>query len=106
MFQIMIIKTPRGEADEEVRREWVWTVLPCLGIAHSPVGIFSKKPVDGDQEGYRVSQNEACAILAKKSPAAAEYWMVHGHPEPGGEFVFYKDEVIILQPNETLGPWG
>jgi len=27
----MIVKVPRGEAPEEVRREWIGLILPCIG---------------------------------------------------------------------------
>lgn len=107
MPQILIIKTPRGEAPEHIRRAWLGLALPCIGISYSSVGVLSEKPTNNG-EGYSVPQKEAIRVLAGKKPKAAAWWTKHGFPKPGKTFVFYKDEVLVLEKeeNKNQNAWG
>lgn len=105
MIRVMIIKVPQGEAPEWVRQAWVGLVLPCTGTTLSSSGVLSGQLVDHG-EGFRVPQQEACEILTKASPVAAKWWKDNGYPRPGRAFVFYEDEVMVLEGEHNQQAWG
>lgn len=108
MFKIMIIKTPRGEAPEEVRQAWVGLVLPCIGNfgPDSVCGVLTGEVIDYGLEMYNVWQAEACEILAGTAPAAAAWWRSKGFPKAGRMFTFCEDEVLPLVENQAPDAWG
>lgn len=106
MFRILIIKVPRGEAPLWVREAWLGMTFECAGVSHSAAGVLSNEVVDHGQQGYQVSQAKACKALAAVQPNAAAWWNDHGYPSPGGKFVFYRDEVLVLTQDEKQNSWG
>ncbi len=102
----MIVKVPRGEADEKIRKAWLWMTLPCTGTTSSASGALSGKPVDHGVLGYKVPQVAALELLAEQDSAAALWWNQHGYPKPGHVFVFYENEVIVLGSDTAHESWG
>ncbi len=91
MASIRIIRTPAGEAPEEIRKSWVGLILPVAedeqgrrkrlgyGVLTGPksflaylVGFLLGKYTQYD--GYAVKVMDAIAILAKSNPQAAQWW--------------------------------
>lgn len=100
--QIRIIKTPAGQAPEEIRKAWVGLVLPCGPIAGylesgTELGALSLEPINRGRRTVSVPQVEALEILAKERPFAAEWWAEMGFPRAfASRFAFGLDEVEIL----------
>jgi len=103
MRQIIIIKTPRGEAPKEIRQKWVGLMLPCIG--KYPIltvqSVLTGESVDCNGDVYGVPQKESLKILAQKHPEAAAWWQSHGFPKPGYVFTFQNDEVMLFKYNPT-----
>lgn len=107
-MKIMIIKVPRGEAPEWVRRAWVGLVLPCSGVLSGPgVGVLTGKPSNHGKKTYRAPQDAALKILAQTEPEAVDWWRALGYPKQGKTFGFCEDEVMILpEENQNPNAWG
>ena len=99
---IRIIKTPAGEAPEQIRAAWVGLVLPCKQIAgylpaQTELSALSSVPTKRGRRTVSVLQTEALEILAQEHPFAAEWWAEMGFPRHfAPHFVFGLDEVEIL----------
>ena len=107
MFQIIIVKVPQGEAPDWVRQAWLGTTLPCIGVSHSSAhGVLSGEPANHGCMGYYVPQHLACEVLAKTDPAAAAWWKEKGYPKPEHSFVFYENEVVVLEESQREYAWG
>ena len=107
MFQIMIVKVPQGEAPDWVKQAWLGVVLPCIGASHSSAdGVLSGEPANHGCAGYYVPQHLACEILAKTNPAAVAWWKEKGYPKIGHSFVFYENEIVVLEGGQRENGWG
>jgi hypothetical protein len=89
-LKIRIISTPPGEAPEDIRRAWVWLVLPLAGFRPRrktwTSGVltgprshlsFLAAALSGRlkrQVVYNVSGRVAIDALATRSPQAARWW--------------------------------
>ena len=110
-MNIRIIKTPPGEAPEEVRRAWVGLTLPIpprfagrrhastVGVVSGPksflgvlFALISRRGVH-QEDGYFVVAETAVEILARHSPDAAAWWRQHAPRSiaHGQMFVFAGD---------------
>ncbi len=102
MGVIRIIKTPDGEMPIEVRDKWVGVEIPCLCRSdndESEVGLQSGQLKSGFRDVYVVKQKDAVAALAKKCPAAAEFWKKRGFPRNDDSFFsFGVDEAEEVKP--------
>jgi hypothetical protein len=108
MFHIMIVKIPRGEAPEHIRRAWLGLVLPCIGksTSESAQGVLTGKTVNYGKKFYYVPHTPALSALEQVDPQAAEWWKAHGYPMPDTVFTFCEDEVKVLGQNDTSTAWG
>jgi hypothetical protein len=75
---LRIIRTPPGEAPEEIRRAWVGVELPLRRWETEPdrhltVGALSQKAPEM-AAGYAVDGRAAVKALASHSPEAAAWW--------------------------------
>lgn len=99
-MRIRIIKTPLGEAPEEVKREWVGLELPCDQTGSEGDFTFeakSLKEVANPRENvFFVPQDKAIAILERKSAKAARWFREAGYPIPLMYFTFGFDEAVII----------
>jgi hypothetical protein len=73
-----IIRTPPGEAPEEIRRAWVGAKLPLRSCQkkpglHGSVGVLSHLEPQWAM-GYAVCGRAAVKALASHSPEAAAWW--------------------------------
>lgn len=97
---IKIIKTPAGEAPLEIREVWVDMILPCgpiLGYSGGPeCGVLSEESTQS-RYSFSVPQEEAIAILERKSPETATWWREHGFPHDGQYFGFAEEEAEIIE---------
>lgn len=96
-FRIAAI--PRGQAPEEVRREWIGVTLPF----DIPQGESHERNFNGDRQPTRPFVTApaciALAELAKKSPGAAQ-WFYNNLPRSflqNGNFSFGTSELEIIQ---------
>jgi hypothetical protein len=103
MASFRIISTPKGQAPEEVRKEWVGIVLPLKSLGGPfPAGLIQEADFDGHLQPARdnvlVHVDIALTELEKKSPAAAQ-WFYENLPAwvRAGDFCFGTDEVEILE---------
>ena len=73
-MNIRIVSTPRGQAPEWVRNEWVGLVLPVADQSAKGVqaGALGGRPEN--QGGYPVNTTVALEALESKSPEAATWW--------------------------------
>ncbi len=108
MTKIMIVKVPRGEAPEEIKKAWVGMVLPCIGKfpPYGALGALSGKPAESYGLNFLVHQDDALKVLHQKQPAAAKWWYAHGFPKDGRCFAFCEDEAVVLPGDEGLDAWG
>lgn len=99
---IRVIKTPAGEAPEQIRAAWVGLVLPCEPISGKlPWGeelhIPSFKPTNRSRDVVIVPIKDALEIIAQERPFAAEWYAELNIPfERADHFAFGLDEVEIL----------
>ncbi len=99
--RIRIIKTPAGEAPEEIRQKWVGLELPCEPIAGSNALVQEYGTVSGKNDARRritvsVPQDLALLVLAQRFPEVVEYWTGVGYPRRGEHFGFGFDEVELI----------
>lgn len=101
-MRIKIVKTPLGEAPEEVRRKWVGLELPCDKLGDEGRFTFEAKslktPNNPRQNVWFVPQTEAIAILESCSPEAAKWFQDAGYPIPMMHFTFGYDEAQLVGP--------
>jgi hypothetical protein len=81
---VRVIRTPPGEAPEEIRRAWIGVELPLRRYETNPQchvteGVLSGQspgmpPEFVDDPGYAVSGKAAVKALAAHCPEAAEWW--------------------------------
>ena len=107
-MQIRIIKTPPGEAPEQVRTAWIGLTLPLLldgahttetvGVLSIPTtrfGGFLARLFGGvrRERGYLVDAHQAVELLAVHAPDAARWWRecAPRAVEPGSIFVFHSE---------------
>lgn len=101
MASFRIIATPRGDAPEEVRKEWIGVVLP-LKDSFNPGEGAHERNFSFDRQQVRsfvtVPVRTALGELAKKSQPAAQ-WFYKNLPEFwfNRDFSFGVDEVQILE---------
>jgi len=97
--RIKILKTPAGQAPQEIREAWVGLILPCYPQSGIPAGEV-RGAVTGEKVAKRqsviVPQDQAIAILEQHSAKAAAWWKALGFPMEGQGFVFGADEVGIV----------
>jgi hypothetical protein len=97
--RIRIIKTPAGQAPEEIRRAWIGITLPCEPIVGYTEGIelgaVNHKPVP-KRYSFHVPQVPAIEALEFMVPEAAKWWREHGYPRSNGWFTFGEDEAEII----------
>ncbi len=91
---LRILRTPPGEAPEEIRRAWVGIELPLRRGETEPacfqtVGVLSHRHLEIGT-GYAVDGRAAVKALASHSPEAAVWWREHAPHvlEPGYRFWF------------------
>jgi hypothetical protein len=97
---IRIVKTPLGEAPEEIRHAWVGLFLPCLPILGysdgNLYGVVTRKVVP-QCYGFHVPQDLAIQALEQGQwLGAVKWWKDHGFPHPGNNFIFDEDEAEII----------
>ncbi len=98
MKKFKIISTPRGQAPEEIRKEWVGITLPlkefCQGGSHERNFVLKRQQ---ERSFVTVPVKKALEELEKKSPLAAQ-WFYSNLPEffLDRDFSFGVDEVEIL----------
>lgn len=99
-MKIRIIKTPFGEAPEEVRQKWVGLELPCDKLGDEGHFTFEvrslKTPSDPRQNVWFVPQVEAITILECRFPEAAQWFKEAGYPIPLMHFTFGYDEAELI----------
>jgi len=101
---VKVIKTPEGDAPEEVRKEWVGLVLPVFVIEPYKIGreqllisekIAWKRP-ESCTSRVLVSKSEALIELARKNKKAAKYFFDKCKTKTlNGYFSFGNNEVLI-----------
>lgn len=101
----IIIKVPRGEMPEWVRKAWLMIRLEFFPvIGNRSQGILSGNVQESVQPLFYTDEETAINELRKMNPAAADYWQSLGFPQAGRVFVFREDE---LQPVGDSGfGWG
>jgi hypothetical protein len=78
-----IVRTPPGEAPEEIRRAWVGVELPLRSREtkpqnHPTLGVFSYRSSQCETAyGYSVDARAALKALASHAPTAADWWRKH-----------------------------
>ena len=93
---IKIVKMPRGEAPEYVRREWVGVEMKCLFTSSGDTieaGVLTGELQPPAGMTYVVSQEEALNALKQGHWEASKWWRDHGFPRKCGFFSFDADEV-------------
>lgn len=100
MARFRIVSTPRGQAPEDVRREWVGVVLPLKDAYNPGEGAYERSfdlVRQPDRTFVTVPVMDALAELEKKSPRAASWFYDN---LPGfffdRDFSFGADEVEII----------
>lgn len=95
---VKIISVPKGEAPLWVRKAWVGLYLPVrseeeVALDFRPVlGVLSFNRVEGFDTGFHVPTKQAIDLLAKKNPAAANWWKKNTRLyEIDDVFVFNKE---------------
>ena len=101
MTSFRIVSTPRGQAPEEVRKEWIGVVLPLKESFNPGEGAHERNfSLERQQERSFVTVPVMTALkeLEKKSSAAAQ-WFYDNLPEFwfGCDFSFGINEVEILE---------
>jgi hypothetical protein len=102
--RIRITSTPRGEALEDIRKEWIGVEIPCLFYEDTPTQDSHTRGVlsEGKQEFYKhyvVFQSDALIALRAKSPRAADWWAECGYTETSpGRFSFDEDCAHVIDP--------
>ena len=97
--RIMIVRTPAGQAPEEIRQSWIGVTLPC-----EPIVGFSSGTEIGAVTGelvkkrycFHVPQAPAIEALEQVAPEAAKWWRELGYPHPDMWFTFGEDEAKII----------
>lgn len=98
--RIRIKSLPHGEAPKWVRKEWVGLTLACLPrliYGEETQGVLSKKFKPNATFVADVSQGDAIARLARKSPKAAEWFRKQGFPKRNQGFLFREEEIDIIR---------
>jgi hypothetical protein len=112
---IRIIRTPPGEAPEQVRAAWVGLVLPlavCGARTMETVGVLSRPKTrlglffarlcgrTKREGGYVVEAQRAVEILAAHAPEAAKWWRERAafSIQPGQLFVFETEVCQEVTP--------
>ncbi len=100
---IRIVKTPAGEAPEEIRDQWVGLVLPAfpneteLGYPNPEFGLETGQEI-APRKSYIVPPGIAVVELYKAgSLSAAEYFAQYPISNIG--FTFGADEVEVIENN-------
>ncbi len=95
--RLRIIRTPPGEAPEEIRKAWIGVELPLRRRETRPGNYPTEGVVSrGGREmamGYAVDGRAAIAVLAVYAPEAAAWWRKHA-PQvlaPGYRLWFPRD---------------
>ena len=101
MASFRIVSTPRGQAPEEVRREWVGLVLPLKDSLNPGEGSHERNFNLERQQArsfVTVPVRTALEELAKKSQKAAQ-WFYENLPDFwfDRDFSFGVDEVQIIE---------
>src|SRR3989338_5137911 len=101
MTSLRIVSTPRGQAPEEVRKEWIGVVLPLKESFNPGEGAHERNfSLERQQERFFVTVPVMTALkeLEKKSSAAAQ-WVYDNLPELwfDRDFSFGINEVEILE---------
>ena len=95
-YDIVITKTPAGEAPEYVREQWVGLVLPCEFRDDEYKGTYCvvtrAVTTTPRKECWMVPQEEALAILKEKNAEAERWFRDMGFPRSGHYFSFGPDE--------------
>ncbi len=110
---IQILRTPRGEAPEWVRKAWVGCSLSCFARQYvdDNTGVVSRM-VEKRSEVYIVDQAVAIEALERNAPHAAAWWRSQGFPQPGKSFSFdidcareltYVPRPRLIVANEEMG---
>lgn len=107
---LKIQRTPDGDlAPEEIRAQWIGTVLPLTEFARSQphqvkrtITLKSGKTKDTLVYAYSVEAIAAIAALEQHAPQAAQWWRTHQAEliQPGKMLMFYADgceEVILAE---------
>jgi len=95
---LRILRTPPGEAPEEIRRAWVGIELPLRRgetepTYHQSVGVLSQQGPEVTS-GYAVDGRAAVAALASQSSVAAAWWRENApHVVASGYRLFFPSEV-------------
>jgi hypothetical protein len=98
---LRIVRTPSGEAPEEIRRAWVGVELPLRRGetkpgAHQTVGVLSHQAPEMIT-GYAVDGRAAVKVLASHSSEAAAWWREHApHVLAPGYRLWFPCEVCDL----------
>jgi hypothetical protein len=109
--QLRVVRTPPGEAPEEVRRAWVGVQLPLRSGETKPglhltEGVLSQQ-TRGMTTGYAVNGRAAVKALASHSPEAAAWWRKKApHVVERGYRLWFPSEVCerVEQGYRTMNP--
>ena len=111
--RIRIVSMPKGEAPDEIKREWIGVEIPCIMYEGTACpDSQTHGAVSGEKEEfcqhYVVYQQSALLALQKKSKDAAEWWLMRGFPQyVGALFSFDAECVQVVEPvlsrEELLG---
>lgn len=97
--RIRIVKTPRGEAPENIRDAWVGLEFEAQVENLSTHGVLTKDRLPIAKR-YLLLETEALDLLEKAGKSQAlKWWRDNGFPEEGSCFAFEADEVIELIPS-------
>ncbi len=107
MASFRIVSTPRGQAPEEVRKEWVGVVLPMKDTFDPGEGAHEHNfslEWQAERSFVTVPVRTALEELEKKIPKAAQ-WFYDNLPDffLSRDFSFGVDEVNILVENQRQG---
>ncbi len=92
---IRIISTPPGRlAPEEIRRQWIGTVIP---LAEPTQGGFRVGHENGD--GHHVNPRQAIDALRIISPEAADWWEDNIPIDAASDFIFHRDVCELVTIN-------
>jgi hypothetical protein len=107
---LRIVRTPPGEAPEEIRRAWVGVELPlrtrdATPQNHPTLGVLSYRSSQCETaHGYSVDSRAALKALANHSPTAADWWRKYAPQvfERGNQLWFPPEvcEVIATPMND------
>jgi hypothetical protein len=102
---LRIVRTPPGEAPEEIRRAWVGVELPLRAREtkpqnHATLGVLSFRNSECETAyGYSVDARAALKALANHSPTAAHWWRKHAPQILDREYqLWFPPEVCELVP--------